>query len=104
MSDQIEHFIRSIVREEARPIVEELVREALQRLEAPKKLLTAQEVADIFGVHVMTVYKAKRAGVLPYVATGLKGRNFAFDPDIIEEMKAGDGLRVAEEPRKQSAA
>ena len=48
-----------------------------------QKLLSAREVADLFGDDVQTVYRLARNGILPFVKLG--NRKIKFAPEQIEE-------------------
>lgn len=49
---------------------------------APARLLSSRELAEVLGVHVSTVWRRTRSGDIPYVQVG---QQFRFDLDTVLE-------------------
>ena len=58
-----------------------------------QKLLSAREVADLFGDDVQTVYRLARNNILPFVKLG--NRKIKFSPEQIDEFIKQGGYKEA---------
>lgn len=93
----IDEYIKSIITAEVpnavravlREIIEDGTLAGLMAEVERRRLLTAHEVAEMLNFHVVTIYRLKREGKLPFVSTGT--RTFGFDPDEIERITK-DGI------------
>jgi excisionase family DNA binding protein len=51
-----------------------------QRVAQSKKPYTVNQVAELFGKHIMTIYKWVREGKIPFLRIG---RDITFDPIVL---------------------
>lgn len=59
----------------------------------PRAVITAQEVADMIGVHVQWVYKETRRGRIPHIRLG---RAIRYRPESIEQWLADSERQTAQ--------
>ncbi len=70
---------------------------------ALRKLLTAQEVAEIMGKPVHAIWRGAREGAFPFTVK-ISTSSYRFDPDALEDFIRTGGQRMPSIHRQEAVA